>query len=52
MDFVERPKMHTRSGEIRLRKDLDQLLDDHRWPHAVKFVPGMNIIQRWAKVIA
>jgi hypothetical protein len=44
--------MHAWSGEIRLREDFDQLLDDHGRPHAVKFVPGMNIIQRWAKVIA
>ena len=44
--------MHARGGEIRLRENLDQFLDDHRRPHAVKFVPGMNIIHRWAKVIA
>jgi hypothetical protein len=37
---------------LRLPENLDELLDDHHRPSAVKFVPGMNIIQRWAKVIA
>ena len=52
IDLRQRPQVHPGRCEVGRRQNTGELPDNHRRPHTMQFIPGMDVVEGRSKVIS